>query len=473
MNIFTKSIFTKRVLAGIGVALAICLVAALLFVQNVLYIGTGYAAKRLCSEIFLAHRAEDEIKSVDLALLPTSLDIVVDKEAKVVTVTSFGMAKHVAVWRKGLGCALSYGSTPEALRKQGFEPKALAQPLTDGPWPLGTGGKPKVMPTGVDLKKLESALDFAFLEPEPKNLRRTRAVLVVYDGKLVAERYAKGFDKDMPLLSWSMAKSVMHALIGVLVKQGKLDITKPAPVPEWQEDPDDPRQNITTDHLLRMSSGLDFDEDYGAFGDATKMLFASKSVADFAASRTLAHKPGMRWHYSSGDTNMLSHIIRHVLKDDSIYHSFPRRELFAKIGAASAVFETDPLGTFVGSSFVYMTARDWARFGLLYMQGGVWNGLQVLPKGWTKAACTLTPGTPLGEYGAQWWLNRGVQGNPKHRPYSQVPLDYCAAQGFETQRVIVIPSRKTVIVRLGLTRKRGAFDTNAFVQRVLKGLPNH
>lgn len=459
-----------QILAGVAILVVAAAAAGWGPGSQALRVGTGYAAKRLCSEVYLAGRDAQEVWDVDLDLLPTALmSWSMDEAEKTATVSGLGVISASAAWRPGLGCALTNGTTVEAVRAMGFE-DAPAPPLPkDRPWPEGDGPIGE-LPEGVDASKLEAALDFAFAEPEPERLRRTRAVAVVYDGQLVAERYAEGFDRDMPLLSWSMGKSVTNTMIGVLVRQGKLDIEAPAPIEQWSGE-GDPRGEITTDALLRMSSGLGFDETYGAFGDVTDMLFVAHDAAARGAASPLAHEIGSHWSYSSADTNLLSRVVRNVINDDSAYHRFPRREIFDPIGARSAIFETDPSGTFVGSSFVYMTARDWARFGQLYLQDGVWNGQRILPEGWVEYSCTVTPNTPKGEYGAQWWLNRGEPAGSDNRLYPSAPADACMAQGYETQRVVFIPSRKAVIVRIGLTRERGAFDTDAFLAKVLEALP--
>ena len=458
-----------KVIVGV-VALALVGIA-LGPLNQTLSVGTGYAAKRLCSEVYLADRDAEQVWKEDLALLPLFLlSYSMDDANKVATVSSFGLVTQDAAFRKGLGCSLTNGTTIEAVQAMGIDLPEPPKRDAGAPWPEG-GAVSKTLPEGVDGKKLDAALDFAFEEPDPERPRNTRAVVVVYKGRIVAERYGEGFGPHTPLLSWSMAKSVTNTMIGVLVKQGKLDVHQPAPVPEWTGAAD-PRNKISTDDILRMSSGLGFDETYGAFGDVTDMLFVQHDAAARAAGTELEGETGARWSYSSGDTNILSRIVRDVIGDDGAYHRFPTEQIFRPIGANSAIFETDPSGTFVGSSFVYMTARDWARFGLLYLNDGVWGDRRILPKGWVEYSCKLTPGTPLGEYGAQWWLNRGNPEGSSNRPYPSAPTDLCTASGYETQRVAIIPSKHAVIVRLGLTRGRGDFPTDAFFGRVLEALPD-
>jgi CubicO group peptidase (beta-lactamase class C family) len=290
-------------------------------------------------------------------------------------------------------------------------------------------------------------------------------VVIVYDGRIIAERYAPGITQDTALLGWSMTKSVTNALVGILVKEGKLSLKAPAPVPEWQS-PGDPRGAITLDQLMRMSSGLKFQEEYtvNPRADVPRMLFAEFDTAAYAANKPLAVPPDSRWEYSSGTTNIISRIVRQTVGGtDSNYFAFPHRVLFDKIGIFSAVIEPDPSGTFVGSSFMYATTRDWARFGLFCLQDGVWNGERILPEGWMAYSTTPTPMAPQGEYGAHFWLNAGKAGNSKDRWMPKVPTDMYTLSGFEEQYVTMVPSEKLVIVRLGLSLPDNAWDQEQFI----------
>jgi CubicO group peptidase (beta-lactamase class C family) len=315
--------------------------------------------------------------------------------------------------------------------------------------------------------ELSRAVDRAFAEPDPSRPRRTLAVVVVHGGRVVAERYAEGVEADTPLIGWSMTKSVMNALVGILVHQGRLSVDAPAPIPDWQT-PGDPRARITVDHLLRMSSGLHFDEEMtNPLGDVMDMLLGTPDMAAFAARKGLDAAPGTTWHYSSGTSNIVARVIRNVLNDDREYLTFARRGLFDRIGMERAVLETDAAGTFVGSSFMYATARDWARFGTLYLQDGVWDGQRILPEGWVAYSRSPAPADPRRRYGAHFWLDvpdeyRGTDG--------RLPADAFHAAGHEAQFVSVIPSRDAVIVRLGRTRYADAWDHPAFVRDVLGAL---
>jgi CubicO group peptidase (beta-lactamase class C family) len=352
------------------------------------------------------------------------------------------------VRRAGLGCTLLAG---------GVEARAL--PLPDGvaiarrtldpalPWPDGAAG-----PAAPPAPAVVAAIERAFAEPgPPRPLRQTKAVVVAHEGRLVAERYAPGIDPGRPLLSWSMAKSVTMALVGALVTDGRLDVRAPAPVPEWQT-PGDPRGAITLDQLLRQSSGLAFDETYGATHDVSRMLFTRPDTGAFAAAKPLAAPPDTVWSYSSGTSNIVARIVRDAFGGDlAAMVRYASERLFDPAGMTSAFFEPDVSGSFIGSSFVFMTARDWARFGELFRRDGAAGGRRILPEGWVRYATTPTPAAPLGRYGAHWWLNAGEPGHPERRAWPPMPAEAYAARGHSGQWVVVVPSARLVVVRLGLT----------------------
>jgi hypothetical protein len=444
---------------------------------NTMPIGTGHAAKTICSNVFISQRDPQQVFTEDIApvhMLFALTRFSVDRDEKSVTSTALGIFKTKAVFRPGCGCTVVKRTTEPDLRRQQFMqtgPRVFDHRANDLPWPRGNGGPASPLPAGVDAEKLKAAMDAAFAEADGARLRKTRAVAVVYDGQLIAERYAPGFDASMPLLGWSMSKSVTNALVGILVKAGKLQLQTPAPVAEWP--PGDPRSKITLDQLLRMSGGLEFNEAYAPFSDAVSMFYDSYDFAAYAAAKPLEAEPGARWHYSSGTANIVARIVRRAAEtQDRNYFVFLYRELFDKIGMHSAVFEPDPSGTFVGSSYVFATARDWARFGLLYLQDGVWFGERVLPEGWVAYTTTPTPKAPLGEYGALFWLNAGSGKNRDQCKWPRVPRDAYYASGFQEQKVIVIPSRNVVLVRLGNTTVRSAWSDEDFVTNVLAALPD-
>ncbi len=435
-------------------------------------IGTGYAAKMLCSGVFVSGRQPDSLWNEDLELMRNNMIRGrVNYEEKSVDAYVFGfLFRQTALYRGDCGCTLVIDSSEDEFRKE-CDVALPAPPANNenSPWPMGDVSSESSTAVAIDEKQLERALDWAFSEHETEHPVRTRAVIVLYDGQIVAERYASGYSKETRFLGWSMTKSVTSALIGVLVREGKLDIYKPASVSEWKT-PGDPRGKITTDQLLRMSSGLEFQEDYeeNPDTDAGFMYFTTRDMAAFAAQKPLAANPGEKFSYSSGTTMLLSRIIRETVGGSfQDYLSFPRRELFHKLGMRSALIEPDPSGTMVGAGFMYATARDWARFGLLYYNDGVWNGERILPEGWVQY--TRTPTSTYQGYGAQFWLNS----EGKDRWLPNCPADIYSTWGHEGQFITIVPSRKTIIVRLGQTfDEEKNWDHDYFVANILKAMPN-
>jgi CubicO group peptidase (beta-lactamase class C family) len=277
----------------------------------------------------------------------------------------------------------------------------------------------------------------------------------------VAERYAPGFSADMPLPGWSMTKSVIGALVGILVGAGRLSPSARELLPEWPASDD--RSGIRLEDLLRMRSGLEFFESYfNMSSHVVQMLFNRPDAGAYAASLRLAHRPGTTWSYASGTTNILSRIVRRAV-GEADYPEFPRRALFDPIGMRSATLEPDASGTFVGSSFMLATARDWARFGQLHLQDGVWAGQRVLPEGWVRFSTTPTPQSPGGCYGAHWWLKLQKEMGGESGEARRIPADAYFALGHEGQTLSVIPSRGLVVVRLGLSVNIEAWNHAAFL----------
>ena len=449
-----RSRAAAAVILGIWAIAFVVLAFGARYAWRVAQVGTGFAAKSVCSGVFVSGRAPEAVITEDLAAYRNPVvDLVrveVDRARGVATARLLGLAERQAVHREGLGCTLAIGATIAALKDTApdLPPVPQAQVLVDGP------------PEAA----LEQALDDAFADRGRGQSRRTRAVVILHRGRIVAERYAPGFGTDTPLPGWSMTKSVVGALAGVLVARGRWQLDAPAPVPEWLA-PGDARGAITLDQLLRMSSGLAFGERYAdPLSDVNVMLWASGDTGAFAAGKPLVHPPGTHWHYASGTTNILSRAMRQVLGAD--YAAFPRRALFEPLGMASAILEPDASGTFVGSSFMYATARDWARLGLLFLNDGMWNGQRILPAGWALAAAV--PAVPGSRYGAHWWLRLK---RPGGAPPLALPGDVFHAGGHAGQYVSVVPSRALVIVRLGHSVNDGAWDQEAFVARIVAVIP--
>jgi CubicO group peptidase (beta-lactamase class C family) len=454
--------------------LTACVTGAVIYYAVIaLPIVTGYSAKIQCSCYFIGQQNPADIQKNELDFFPVSLTTYsIDTKDSAVTVSLFGLTKRKAIYREGLGCTLINELPEKDVRSLSYSIQDPLQKINDSltiakdslHWPLGS--QRGILPDSIQ-QKLELVAGYAFTEPDPEKKVRTRALLIVYDGRLVYERYAPGFNEHSKLTGWSMAKSVTAALAGILVKDGKLQVNERAAVPEW-DDPKDPRHAITLQHLLQQTTGLDFEEDYTGPSEATTMLFKKNDMGKFSASLSLKTKPGEIFSYSSGNTNILSRLIRHTLPANE-YYSFPYKRLFHKIGMYESVMEVDGSGTFVGSSFMFATARDWARFGLLYYNDGMWNGERILPEGWVQQTIARAPSNITNQYGYQFWLNAGKPENPSDRTYPDVPADLYFADGFEGQDVFIIPSRKLIIVRLALMR--GKYDDNMLLKNILAALP--
>jgi CubicO group peptidase (beta-lactamase class C family) len=420
-------------------------------------IGCAFKAKAVCAGVFIQGRDPGVVAVEDVGFNPLFkfFKAKINRGEKSVTcsVLGLGLFRKKAIIVEGLGPVLLSGVPEEDIRAW-KAPRSEPRPADPAavPWPTGDLMPAASPSAAVDTELIDKAVGGLFVESNPKVKLYTRAVVVLVDGRIVAERYGEGITKDTPLLSWSMAKSFTNALVGILSKQGKLSIKEPAPVPEWAA-PGDPRHAITLDQLMRMSSGLEWFEDYTAHpvSDVNRMLFLEPDMGAYAASKPLAVRPDSRWSYSSGTTNIVCRILSDAVGGREAFWAFPRRELFDKIGMRSAVWGVDASGVFIGSSYLYATARDYARFGLLCLHDGAWEGERILPEGWMAYSTTPAPAAPLGQYGAFFWLNRGNPDNPAMRPFPGLPTDLYLADGYQGQAIIVIPSRKVVVVRLGMT----------------------
>ena len=281
---------------------------------------------------------------------------------------------------------------------------------------------------------------------------KTRAGIVIYKNQIIAERYADGFDENSKLLGWSMTKSITGTIFGILQSQRKLNVQDKAPIDSWQNDS---RKNITIHNLLQMNSGLAWDENYEEISDATRMLFLERNMAKEQEKKQLVGKPNQTWNYSSGTSNLLSGILRSQFKTHQEYLDFWYTNLIDKIGMNSMTVEADLAGNYIGSSYAWATARDWAKFGLLYLHRGNWNGTQVFDESWTDYIVEPTP-TSDGWYGAHFWLNTSGR-------YPDVSRKMFFASGYQGQNVFILPDEELVIVRMGLTK-------NANINEFLKGV---
>jgi len=373
-----KKIFKRIIFA----ALLVLVIAFVWIAFTVFPAVSGYGSKNLCSAVYLQHRDPADVIREDLGDFPKSLGtFIVNEKDSSVTGSVWGFAKRKTIYRKGIGCTLINDFTEEEIRKQQFVLPVKPAINTDSiPWPYGDKLSDTV-PGKINKEKMETAVNNVMNETAADGKTvYTRAVLVIYDGNIVAEKYAPGFDKNTVMLGWSMSKSFTAAMIGILVKENKLSIDSPAPVAAWSNTK---KQRITLKNLLQQTTGLDFTEIYTRPSSVTKMLFSKGDMAAYTERLSLKYEPGTVFNYSGGNSNILSKIIRQTVGEKE-YAAFPYKELFHKINAYSFLMEPDASGTYIGSSYSYATARDFARFGLLYYNDGVWNGEQILPANWVK-----------------------------------------------------------------------------------------
>ncbi len=442
----------KILLLG-GGAVALGLAFAGMKLNAIAHTGAAYKAKVACSEIFLAGRAREAVLTSEFENIDPFLDrmsvAVDDVKRETIAAGPLGLGRAKAIYRDGYGCTLENQKPLAAL-------PAIA-PVTAEPWIDATINSDLKL-DHVDTKKLNALIDAAFADSAAGN----RALLVVVDGRIVAEGYGDGISKTTRLASWSMAKSVTATVLGAAVLQGLVDLGDPVPVSEWRDDA--ARSKITWGDLLHMQSGLAFDESYGAMlSDVNLMLFREADAGGYAADMPAIYPRGEHWAYSSGTVNLLARALRRVLEDAGVsYHEFAHDAIYAPIGAASIVMEPDAAGTSIGSSFIYATARDWARLGDLYLRGGVWGTKRILPEGWPNYVATPAAASD-NQYGAYFWLNRegGQDKTTRARFIPGLPEGAYFMSGHEGQFVFIIPSRNMVIVRTGITRGRPAVAASA------------
>lgn len=400
--------------------------------------GTGLAAKQLCSLVYVSgldiDRASDLYLDSLIPPLTWIINVENDTDARVVTSTGFRWWQSRAQFRPGLGCTLLHGvdSLPDV-------PVAA---IDDRPLP--EAGPEQL--AAVDREALQRSLTAVF-DPD-SGWHNTLAVVVLYDGHVVAERYARGITARTSLPGWSMAKSVTATLAGILVRQGKLRVDAPGALRQVEDAPG-PLSTVTLNHLLRMTSGIDLTETNSGADPASEMLFLAPDAAAFTAARGLQAKPDEHWEYTSGSTVLAARVVADQVGgtlEDAL--AFVREELFEPLGLATAVLEPDQAGTFIGSSYMLASARDWAKIGQLYLNGGVYQGRRIVDEDWVEYVQRHTPISGTAAYGAGFWLNRPTA----TRHIAGLPSDSYFMSGFQGQQVFIVPSKRTVIVRLGASR---------------------
>jgi CubicO group peptidase (beta-lactamase class C family) len=423
-----------------------------------LSVGSGYAAKIVCSSVFVSGRDPAQVLAEDVQApghpLLKLMRQDVDLAGKTVTTHLLGLfAPGYAAWHEGFGCS----SVPDG------DFRAAHQAVSDVALPKLPAADPAIAwPDGEAVTPDESLspllADGSLAGPG------LRAIVVVHEGRIVAEAYGEGFAATTPLLGWSMTKSVNAALIGRLMQAGALSLEMKGLFPEWRADA---RSEITLAQLLAMESGLAFNEGYGDVADVTRMLFLEPDMTRFVLSLPLEANPGEKFNYSSGTAMLLSRLWMGVLGGRSQALSFPAKALFAPLGMASAVMEPDETGIFVGSSYMYATARDWARFSLFLLDDGVWKGSRLLPAGFVGAMATPTKASG-GAYSRMqtWTMGPGRESDTDYG----LPDDTFWVLGHDGQSAAIIPSRKLAVIRLGLTPSKLGYRPQPLIKRILDTL---
>jgi CubicO group peptidase (beta-lactamase class C family) len=434
----------------------------------------GQQAVFMCNGLFTSNRSLEQVFAQELAFLPEPIgtpeggDYQVNQELRAVEVGTPGMAPTMrAVFREGIGCVIL---PPDQTLDDIDRLPELSLPYPPGdaeqlPWPEGDSVAPKPLPAGVDADALNAASDWAFDRETPE--QTTISLLVVHKGEIIHERYAPGFDATTRTRTWSTAKSIAATLIGMLVDQGRMELDAPLGFdwyPEARASEADPRNEITLRHVLNMSSGLEsIDNNRLEYATGSGLSYwAGASSVTGARSRALIREPGARFDYENYDTLLAVYAMKRALGGEKAYAEFPRKALLDRIGMRNTLVSTDRFGDFILSSQVYTNARDLARFGLLYLNNGVWNGERLLSEEWIDFVRTPAPSTSeIGSiYGGQWWLV------PDSR--DDVPKDAYSTAGNRGQFTIVVPSHDLVIVRRGLDYGRQGFDRWDLTREVLK-----
>ncbi len=412
-------------------------------------VASGIGSKLLCSAVYVSGFSKEQAFD-DLVQYSPVLDylqVAYDDSRRTVKTSLFGLRPTTASYLPGIGCANEY---PREMARHTLVPRVT--PRSNAPWPAGDR---------VDTldPEMQTLLEELVAQDNAQGLN-TRAWLVAHEGKIIAEAYDQGAGPHTPLLGWSMTKSLTSLMVGNLVMRGLLDQDITPVFPRWENDS---RQQITLTHLLTMSDGLAFSEDYSPGDDVTLMLFTQASATDYALSRRLQYSPGTHFSYSSGTANLLSRV--HYEKTganlQAAYDDY-QTQIAGLLGFQDAVLESDARGVFVGSSYLYASARDWARMGQLMLAGGEINGQRVVSESWVQQSLQPNGTENDPAYGYQWWLNQGGES----LRWPDLPRESFAAQGNRQQVVMVVPTKEIVMVRLGWTS--GRYPINERMARIIQ-----
>tara|TARA_B100001123_G_scaffold348613_1_gene398145 strand:- start:602 stop:2029 length:1428 start_codon:yes stop_codon:yes gene_type:complete len=430
----------------------------------------GQQAIFMCNGLFTSNRSLESVVAQELAFLPEVHPYEIDQARRAVIIGTEGAVPVMrAAFREGIGCVIlppdqtltDIEALPElTLQYPEGDPATIA-------WPDGDLVADMSLPPGIDAGALQAASDWAFERDTPE--QDTLSLLVVHDGHIIHERYAPGVDMTTRTRTWSTAKSIASTLIGMLVDEGKMQLDESLGfewLPRTRVPGEDPRSEVTLRHVLNMSSGLDTIDNAGreyATGSGMSYWAGASSVTG-ALRQALIRKPGTNWDYENYDTLLAVYKMKQVIGDDQAYLEFPRHRLLDKIGMRNTLLSTDRFGDFILSSQIYTNARDLARFGLLYLNGGVWNGERLVSESWIDFIRTPAPATVGrgGHYGGQFWLV------PEGR--DDVPRDAYSTSGNRGQFVVIAPSHDLVIVRRGLDYGRQGFDRWGLLREMIKAV---
>lgn len=427
---------------------------------ELLRVGANYSAKMVCSNVFLAGRSAEDVIREDLQApgnpIMQLFQVRVDRENNTVRAGLFGyIGNGLAVNRPGTGCATVPDGDLARAASVVSQPPLIAEPPTDQPWPSGSAAQ--------SVPALQALVEQANLAGPGM-----RAIAVIHNGKLVAQSYGPGFSQSTPLLGWSMSKSVTAALVGMQIGDGKLSMRQAG---FWPKDSSG-REAIKLSNLMAMEDGLEFNEGYGDVSDVTRMLYLEPDMAAYMQARPLAHKPGTVWNYSSGTTVFLSHVWQQAAGAKAL--ELPYTRLFAPLNMHSAIIEADARGTLVGSSYMYASAQDWARYGQFLLQDGVWNDQRLLPEGYVQRISSPSQ-VSGGQYaqGQLWrWGPQGATPDGENPDSAfDIPADTYWMLGHDGQSVAIVPSQQLVVVRLGLTPQNLLYQPQGLLAALVKALP--
>ena len=460
--------------------LLFAIVLGVLLYFNIPTNSAGLAAQTVCSGTFVSGRDAQTVFDDDVLPQSPALSVVsvsADQPNRTVTAKFLGIWSRQAALLPNRGCVLDGTPDPAAV-------PFVNTPESPEPWPAGGAAIPPTQwGAGVNVKGLENVVNQAFVGAGDPNSVNARGLAVVHDGKLLVQKQGEGFPKDMPLMGWSMTKTINAMLFYKRAKETGFDLNPnklvidsfpadrtPSWVESWRSDPQ--KSTITIGDVLGMKTGLDIADDYGPLGKVVQMLYGEPSMPAFAASQPMLNAPGTEFAYSTGTSDILSEITQGMFTNNEEYWKYWSENMFDPIGMKGGVFATDTDGTWVGGSYVYASTGDWARLGQLMLNDGEWNGKQIVPAGWWQFAST--PAMASGEgngYGAQTWIP-GQPETGECASYPGIPKDTLSMDGHYGQLVAMVPSKNAVIVRLGWTVDKEQFDGCKLISDVVANLPN-